>query len=76
MRQRWPARLWLVRHGQSAGNVARDAADASGKSMIDIQLRDVDVPLSPLGERQAEALGKHFASLPEAEKPELVLSSP
>ena len=25
MRQRWPSRLWLVRHGQSAGNVARDA---------------------------------------------------
>jgi probable phosphoglycerate mutase len=76
MRQRWPARLWLVRHGQSAGNVARDAADAAGKSMIDIQLRDVDVPLSPLGERQAQALGRHFAALSEAEKPEIVLSSP
>jgi broad specificity phosphatase PhoE len=76
MRQRWPARLWLVRHGQSAGNVARDAADAAGKSMIDIQMRDVDVPLSPLGERQAEALGHWFAALPEAEKPEIVLASP
>lgn len=76
MRQRWPARLWLVRHGQSAGNVARDAADAAGKSVIDIQLRDVDVPLSPLGERQAQALGTHFASLAEADKPEIILSSP
>ena len=76
MRQRWPARLWLVRHGQSAGNVARDAADAAGKTMIDIQVRDVDVPLSPLGERQAQALGRWFAALPEAEKPEIVLASP
>lgn len=37
MRQRWPSRLWLVRHGQSAGNVARDAAAASGRDMIDLQ---------------------------------------
>src|SRR3954462_7237291 len=76
MRQRWPARLWLVRHGQSAGNVARDAADAAGKAVIDIQGPDVDVPLSPLGERQAQALGRWFAALPEAEKPEIILASP
>ena len=30
MRQNWPERLWLVRHGQSQGNVARDAADEAG----------------------------------------------
>ena len=65
MRQRWPSRLWIVRHGQSAGNVARDLADAAGHTMIDIALRDVDVPLSELGERQARALGRWFASLPE-----------
>ena len=76
MRQRWPARLWLVRHGQSAGNVARDQATAAGKAMIDLKVRDVDVPLSPLGERQAEALGRWFAGLPEAEKPEIAFSSP
>jgi broad specificity phosphatase PhoE len=68
--------LWIVRHGQSAGNVARDAADAAGLAMIDIQIRDVDVPLSPLGERQAAALGTGFGSLPEDQKPEIVLSSP
>ena len=76
MRQRWPSRLWIVRHGQSAGNVARDAADAAGHAMIDIALRDVDVPLSELGERQASALGHWYAALPEHEKPEIVLSSP
>ncbi|HEY0413806.1 MAG TPA: phosphoglycerate mutase family protein, partial [Allosphingosinicella sp.] len=76
MRQRWPERLWIVRHGQSAGNVARDAAHAAGHSRIDIAIRDVDVPLSPLGERQAEALGRWFGGLAEAEKPEVVLASP
>lgn len=76
MRQRWPAKLWIVRHGQSAGNVARDAADAAGLPVIDLQLRDVDVPLSELGHRQADALGHWFAALPEDERPEIVLTSP
>ena len=26
MQQRWPNRLWIVRHGESAGNVAAVAA--------------------------------------------------
>lgn len=76
MRQRWPEKLWIVRHGQSAGNVARDAAHQAGLEVIDIALRDVDVPLSVLGQRQAGALGRWFASLPEDGKPEIVLSSP
>ena len=45
MRQNWPEKLWLVRHGQSQGNVARDAADEAGLHEIDIDVRDVDVPL-------------------------------
>ena len=32
----WPARLWIVRHGQSAGNVARDAAESKGLELIDL----------------------------------------
>jgi probable phosphoglycerate mutase len=76
MRQRWPERLWIVRHGQSAGNVARDAADAAGLAAIDLEIRDVDVPLSDLGRRQAGALGRWFAALPEAERPEIVFASP
>jgi broad specificity phosphatase PhoE len=47
MEQRWPTTLWIVRHGQSAGNVARDAADAAGLGRIDIADRDIDVALSP-----------------------------
>jgi broad specificity phosphatase PhoE len=73
---RWPATLWLVRHGQSAGNVARDAAQAAGSHRIDIPHRDVDVALSPLGERQAEALGHWFAEGKGDGRPNVILSSP
>jgi broad specificity phosphatase PhoE len=76
LEQKWPQTLWVVRHGQSAGNVARDAAELSGLATIDIAHRDVDVPLSPLGEQQAEALGDWFTALPEAQRPNVVLSSP
>ena len=76
MRQNWPERLWLVRHGQSQGNVARDAADQAGAHEIDIDVRDVDVPLSGLGLKQAEAAGRYFAALPPGERPEIILSSP
>jgi broad specificity phosphatase PhoE len=68
--------MWIVRHGQSAGNVAREIAEASGHPVIDIPMRDVDIPLSPLGERQASALGRWFASMSEEERPTIVLSSP
>jgi len=74
--QRWPTKLWVVRHGESAGNVARDAAHAAGGAVIDVETRDVDVPLSPLGERQAAALSRWFASLAPEERPNVVLSSP
>jgi len=73
--QHWPDRLWIVRHGESAGNVARDAAYASGLAVIDIAERDVDVPLSELGERQARALGDWFAARGEQERPTTVLTS-
>src|SRR5215218_3566482 len=76
MRQNWPEKMWLVRHGQSQGNVARDAADEAGLHEIDIEVRDVDVPLSDLGMKQAEATGRWFASLASPERPEIVLSSP
>ena len=76
MEQKWPQEIWLVRHGQSAGNVARHAAEAAAGLLIDIAERDVDVPLSPLGVEQARALGGWFGSLPEGERPNVVLHSP
>jgi broad specificity phosphatase PhoE len=74
--QKWPDVLWVVRHGESAGNVARDAAEAAGLAVIDISMRDVDVPLSALGERQAQALGRWFGKLSPEERPSVILSSP
>lgn len=76
MQQRWPDRLWIVRHGQSAGNVARDAAHAARLARIDIQHRDVDVPLSPVGHEQAASLGHWFAAMPAGARPDVLLVSP
>jgi broad specificity phosphatase PhoE len=75
-RRRWPEHLWIVRHGESAGNVARDAADAGGLELIDIAERDVDVPLSKLGHTQSAALGRWFASLPADTRPNVLFMSP
>ena len=44
--KRWPAILWIVRHGQSAGNVARNAAMEARLDRIALDARDVDIPLS------------------------------
>ena len=76
MEQKWPQHIWLVRHGQSAGNVARDAAEAAAGLLIDIAERDVDVPLSTLGVEQAHALAAWFTAMPEHERPTVVLHSP
>jgi probable phosphoglycerate mutase len=76
MPQRWPDRLWIVRHGESAGNLARDTAMGAGLPVIDIAERDVDVPLSETGERQSAALGRWFAAMPPAARPNVVLTSP
>ncbi len=74
--QIWPDLLYIVRHGESAGNVAREAALAAGNLTIDLTVRDVDVPLSILREDQSVALGKWFAALPSDKKPNVILTSP
>jgi broad specificity phosphatase PhoE len=76
MEQKWPQQLWLVRHGQSAGNVARDEAEAGKKLLINLAERDVDVPLSELGERQSHAMSGWFQALPPEARPNVVLFSP
>ena len=73
---RWPAVLWLVRHGESVGNLAYAAAEAACATVIVLEGRDVDVPLSELGERQASALGAWFRTQPTANRPTVVVSSP
>jgi len=76
MQQRWPDRLWIVRHGESAGNVARDAAHAARLPRIDLAHRDVDVPLSELGVEQSDSLGRWFAEMPPETRPDVLLVSP
>jgi broad specificity phosphatase PhoE len=75
-KENWPQILWVARHGQSAGNVARDAAEAAGHALIDIEFRDIDTPLSALGAEQARALGRWFGALAAHERPQVVLCSP
>jgi broad specificity phosphatase PhoE len=74
--QKWPDVLWIVRHGESAGNVARQQAYLSQQPLIDIALRDPDVPLSDAGRGQAAALGRWFAEMPASKRPVAVLTSP
>jgi 2,3-bisphosphoglycerate-dependent phosphoglycerate mutase len=72
----WPKHLWIVRHGESAGNVARDKAHADGVETIAIDGRDVDVPLSDRGRTQASALAQWFESMHDDKRPTVLLSSP
>ena len=74
--QKWPDWIWVVRHGESAANVARREAEAGKHPHIDVPMRDMDVPLSPLGERQARALGEWFGRMDPGEQPNVVLLSP
>ena len=68
--------VWLVRHGESMGNVADAKAQRAGAGRLELDIRDPDVPLSDTGRSQAEALGTHLAGLPEDQRPTAVLSSP
>jgi broad specificity phosphatase PhoE len=74
--QKWPDLIWILRHGESMGNVSRETAEAAGLSVIEMTTREIDVPLSPLGERQSKALGRWFVTLPPEQRPTVVLSSP
>src|SRR5690348_5704881 len=71
-----PGSLWFVRHGQSEGNVLREAADAQGLEAVELPTRDNDVPLSELGRRQASAFGRWLAECPPEQRPTAVLVSP
>ncbi|MEV4639465.1 histidine phosphatase family protein [Actinoplanes sp. NPDC049548] len=70
------AELILIRHGQSASNVAFPEADAAGLLESGLTGRDADVPLTGLGAEQARAVGRWLAARPADEVPEVVITSP
>jgi probable phosphoglycerate mutase len=72
----WPKTLWIVRHGQSAGNVAAELAEDEGADVVAVLHRDADVSLSALGERQSQALGRWFGRMTPRSRPTLILTSP
>jgi len=75
-REPGPQVVWLVRHGESMGNVADAHAQQAKAGRLELDVRDPDVPLSDTGRSQAEALGKWLAELPEDQRPTAALSSP
>ncbi|HEY0700680.1 MAG TPA: histidine phosphatase family protein [Micromonospora sp.] len=69
-------RLWIVRHGESVGNVAATDAEVAGADLIELADRDADVPLSATGREQARAVGRWLARLPDQQRPAVAVSSP
>ncbi|GAB2675633.1 histidine phosphatase family protein [Thalassiella azotivora] len=70
------ARLVLVRHGESVGNVADAEARRRGAHRLDLDVRDPDVELSGTGRDQAAAVGRYLRDLDEDERPHVVVTSP
>ena len=74
--RRGPDELVLVRHGESAGNIADSQARDADAERLELSARDADVELSDNGEEQARTLGRWAAGLAEGDLPDLVVSSP
>jgi probable phosphoglycerate mutase len=70
------AELIVIRHGQSAANVAFPLADERGLLESGLTGRDADVALTDLGVEQARAVGRRLAALPAERVPEVVITSP
>jgi broad specificity phosphatase PhoE len=68
--------LWLVRHGESTANIQATQAQQARLEVIPVEHRDADVPLSPTGVRQAEALGSWLAANAGGPVPSAIWSSP
>lgn len=74
--QHGPASITLVRHGESLGNLADAQAREQESDRLDLTDRDADVELSETGQSQAAAVRALVESLPEDQRPTVVLTSP
>jgi 2,3-bisphosphoglycerate-dependent phosphoglycerate mutase len=72
----WPESLWFVRHGESVGNVANDAARKAKALRLDIDVNDSTVELTDVGSEQAIAFGKWSGDQPRDRLPTHVAVSP
>jgi broad specificity phosphatase PhoE len=74
---KWPSLFMVARHGQSEANVRKEAAKKDGQepSWTGV-LRDQDSPLTPLGWRQADALGMMIGEMGVNYRPDVVITSP
>lgn len=70
----FPKSIWFIRHGESLGNVARQAAEAASAKSIEIHTREPDIPLSESGITQSVKTGKWLAA--SSFVPDVVYSSP
>lgn len=70
----FPQTIWLVRHGESLGNIARREAENNCAKVIPSPHREPDVELSPRGIEQSYALGRWFSG--NGERPGVIYSSP
>lgn len=61
MEQKWPSHLVVLRHGESARNVAKDIAKAAGRHSFDLGLRDLETPLTKRGHEQARDAGRYLS---------------
>jgi broad specificity phosphatase PhoE len=72
----WPQSLWLVRHGESQGNVANALALKQRALRLEVELNDAQIDLSSAGVEQAKALGGWIGAHPSDEQPTVALVSP
>ncbi|GLZ10783.1 phosphoglycerate mutase [Actinomadura sp. NBRC 104425] len=68
--------LILTRHGESTANAAYRAVQGTDVEEVGLPERDADIPLTDTGRRQAAALGRWLADLPDDERPTRVVTSP
>jgi broad specificity phosphatase PhoE len=71
-----PRTITLVRHGESIGNQADEAARHAEAEQLDLDERDADVELSATGREQADAVAAWMKEADAALLPGVVLTSP
>ena len=67
--------LGILRHGQSAGNIAAEQAETGGADIIDISTPDAETPLTETGRDQAQAAASWLGSLTAEQRPRVLISS-